>query len=96
MDFTKLSQIQLSSDTVIKPFKCSNEEYAGTGVGTFILDSIKYAFTTVKRLGCRFITVDALNSATSFYEKNGFKFFTEADNEDETRLMFYDLKSFEA
>ena len=72
-----------------------NEEYSGTGVGTFILDSIKYAFTTVKRLGYRFITVDALTSATSFYEKNGFRFFTELDKDDETRLMFYDLKSFE-
>ena len=72
-----------------------NEEYAGAGIGTFILDSIKYAFTSVKRLGCRFITVDALNSATEFYERNGFKFFTELDKEDETRLMFYDLKSFE-
>ena len=176
MDFSRLSQIQLSSDTAIKPFKCAeealnnflfedakhfqkelmavtyliedheldftvayfslladkitfnpeektswnklnrkipnskrrksypalkigrlavNEEYAGSGIGTFILDSIKYAFTTVKRLGCRFITVDALNSATSLYEKNGFKFFTELDKDDETRLMFYDLKSFE-
>ncbi|MDE5758657.1 MAG: GNAT family N-acetyltransferase [Allobaculum sp.] len=176
MDFSKLSQIQLTSDTVIKPFNCAeedlnnflfedaiffqkelmavtylledndlgltvayfslladkitfnpeekttwnrlnrkipnskrrksypalkigrlavNEEYTGSGVGTFILDSIKYAFTTVKRLGCRFITVDALNEATAFYEKNGFRFFTELDKEDETRLMFYDLKSFE-
>ena len=176
MDFSRLSQIQMTSDTEIKPFRCSeddlnnflfedakyfqkelmavtyliedlshnvtvayfslladkitfnpeeksawnklnrkipnskrrksypalkigrlavNEEYAGTGVGTFILDSIKYAFTSVKRLGCRFITVDALISATSFYEKNGFKFFTELDKDDETRLMFYDLKRFE-
>ena len=176
MDFSRLSQIQMTSDTEIKPFRCSeddlnnflfedakyfqkelmavtyliedlshnvtvayfslladkitfnpeeksawnklnrntpnsnrrksypalkigrlavNEEYAGTGVGTFILDSIKYAFTSVKRLGCRFITVDALISATSFYEKNGFKFFTELDKDDKTRLMFYDLKRFE-
>ena len=175
MDFSKLSQIQLTTDTSIKPFKCSeedlnnflfedamhfqkelmavtyliedkdlditvayfslladkitfnpveksswnrlnrnipnskrrksypalkigrlavNQEYAGSGIGTFILDSIKYAFTTVKRLGCRFITVDALNSATTFYQKNGFKFFSELDKEDETRLMFFDLKSF--
>ncbi len=71
-----------------------NEQYAGNGVGTFVLDSIKYAFTRVKRLGCRFITVDALNSAIRFYEKNGFHFFTELDKDDETRLMFYDLKNF--
>ena len=175
MDFSKLSQIQLASDTVIKPFKCAeedlngfifddakrfqqelmavtclienpetnhtvayfslladkitfnpddksiwnklnrnipnskrrrsypavkigrlavNEEYSGCGVGTFVIDSIKYAFTTVKRLGCRFLTVDALSSATKFYEKNGFQFFTELDKDDETRLMFYDLKNF--
>ncbi len=175
MDFSRLSQIQLSFDTEIKPFKCAeddlngflfddakhfqeelmavtyliedrhqdltvayfslladkisfnpeeksvwnklnrnipnskrrrnypalkigrlavNEKYAGAGIGTFVLDSIKYAFTSVKRLGCRFLTVDALNSATSFYEKNGFQFFTELDKNDETRLMFYDLKNF--
>lgn len=175
MDFSKLAQIQLSSETEIKPFKCAeedlngflfddakhfqnelmavtylledhernvtvayfslladkitfnpeekvvwnrlnrsipnpkrrrnypalkigrlavNENYAGEGVGTFVLDSIKYAFTTVKRLGCRFLTVDALKSATHFYEKNGFQFFTEQDKHDETRLMFFDLKNF--
>jgi len=71
-----------------------NEKHVGTGIGTFILDSIKYTYTTVKRIGCRFLTVDALNSATSFYEKNGFHFFTELDKNDETRLMFYDLKNF--
>lgn len=175
MDFSKLAQIQLSTDTKIKPFKCAeedlngflfddakhfqnelmavtylledeeenvtvayfslladkitfnpdekslwnrlnrnipnskrrrsypalkigrlavNENYSGKGVGTFVVDSIKYAFTTVKRLGCRFLTVDALKSATSFYEKNGFRFFTEQDKDDETRLMFFDLKNF--
>ncbi len=175
MDFSRLSQIQLSQDTDIKPFKCAdadlngflfedakhfqnelmavtyliedrdkgvtvayfslladkitfqpddkavwnklnrnipnskrrrsypalkigrlavNESYAGAGIGTFVLDSIKYAFTTVKRLGCRFLTVDALTSATPFYERNGFRFFTERDKEDDTRLMFYDLKNF--
>lgn len=71
-----------------------NENYVGTGIGTFILDSIKYAFTTTARLGCRFLTVDALISATLFYEKNGFNFLTENDKNDETRLMFYDLKNF--
>lgn len=71
-----------------------NEQFMGCGVGTFVLDSIKYAFTTVKRLGCRFLTVDALSSATSFYARNGFQFFTELDEADETRLMFYDLKNF--
>ena len=71
-----------------------NEEFEGKGIGTFILDSIKYAFVNVKRLGCRFITVDALNNAVDFYKKNGFLFFTEQDKDEETRLMFFDLKNF--
>ncbi|MGN0236843.1 MAG: GNAT family N-acetyltransferase [Lepagella sp.] len=71
-----------------------NEDYAGCGLGTFILDNIKYAFANVKRLGCRFVTVDALSTAVAFYEKNGFQFFTEQDKDDDTRLMFFDLKNF--
>ena len=71
-----------------------NEEYSGQGLGTFILDNIKYAFSNVKRLGCRFITVDALKTAVSFYERNGFQCITESDKDDETRLMFFDLKNF--
>lgn len=71
-----------------------NEEYTGNGLGTFILDNIKYAFANVKRLGCRFVTVDALSSAVAFYEKNGFQFFTEQDASEDTRLMFFDLKNF--
>lgn len=71
-----------------------SSEYAGQGIGTFILDNVKYAFSAVKRLGCRFITVDALRSAVPFYEKNGFRFFTTLDSDEETRLMFFDLKNF--
>ena len=71
-----------------------NEDYAGCGLGSMIIRNIMYTFTQVKRLGCRFLTVDALRSATSFYEKCGFKFFTEEDKDDETRLMFFDLKNF--
>lgn len=71
-----------------------NETCAGMGIGRFILDSIKYTFTTTRRMGCRFLTVDALSQATGFYEKIGFMFFTERDKADATRLMFYDLKNF--
>ena len=43
-----------------------SEEFVGYGLGTFIVDNIKYAFSNVKRLGCRFITVDALSTAILF------------------------------
>lgn len=65
-----------------------SEEFEGCGLGTFILDNLKYAFANVRRLGCRFITVDALKTAIPFYQKNGFQFFTESDSGDDTRLMF--------
>lgn len=71
-----------------------HEEYCGQGLGTLILDNIKYAFSNVMRIGCRFLTVDALQSAVPFYLRNGFQFITETDTEDNTRLMFFDLKKF--
>lgn len=37
MDFTKLTQIQLSDDTEIKPFRCSEDDLNG-----FLFDDAKY------------------------------------------------------
>ena len=37
---------------------------------------------------------DALTTATGFYECNKFRFFTEKDKDDDTRLMYFDLKDF--
>ena len=71
-----------------------SESYAGNGIGRLILDSVKYVFTHGNRTGCRFVTVDALTSATGFYERNKFRFFTEKDKDDDTRLMYFDLKDF--
>ncbi len=71
-----------------------HQDYSGQGLGTLIIDNIKYAFSKVMRIGCRFITVDALQSAVPFYLRNGFQFMTETDADDNTRLMFYDLKKF--
>ena len=66
----------------------------GSGVGTEILDYIKYWFTDNNKTGCRFIVVDAYNNdqTINFYLKNGFSFSIENDPEDKTRLMFFDLK----
>ena len=40
-----------------------------------------------------FITVDAYLSAVGFYQKCDFKFLVQPEPEDETALMFFDLKS---
>ncbi len=73
-------------------------KYAGKGIGTEILDSIKMSFIDNNKTGCRFITIDALNKADTirFYERNGFKFFPsdKIDTGQKTRLMYFDLRPF--
>ena len=70
-------------------------DYAHQGIGEQILEYIKALFAFGNRSGCRFLTVDAYADAVGFYEKRGgFKFFTEADINDDTRLMYFDLKPF--
>jgi predicted GNAT family N-acyltransferase len=69
--------------------------YAGMGMGEEILRTIRTMFRFGNRTGCRFLTVDALASATGFYQAKGnFRFFTEKDKDDDTRLMYFDLKDF--
>ena len=42
-------------------------------------------------LAFRFITVDAYLSAVPFYEKNGFMHLTKKDEDEHTRLMYFDM-----
>lgn len=67
----------------------------GNGVGTEILDYIKYWFTDNNKTGCRFLVVDAYNNdkTINFYLKNGFSFSIENDPQDKTKLMFFDLRT---
>ena len=70
--------------------------YARMGFGEEILRTIRTMFRYGNRTGCRFLTVDALASATGFYQAKGnFRFFTEKDKDDDTRLKDFDLKDFE-
>lgn len=87
------SKRRRSYPAVIVGRLAANENYSGQGLGTFILDNIKYAFSNVKRLGCRFITVDALKTAVPFYERNGFQCITESDKRlcQNRRSLFYSL-----
>lgn len=68
-----------------------NKSYQKKHLGTSILDYIKVFFIDRNKTGCRFITVDAYRDSLTFYEKNGFKYMTEADKDADTRLMYYDL-----
>lgn len=43
----------------------------------------------------RYVTVDAYISAVPFYEKNGFVHLTKKDEDEHTRLMFFDMMDIE-
>jgi GNAT superfamily N-acetyltransferase len=70
-----------------------HKDYQGRDIGTHILDFIKVFFLDKNKTGCRYITVDAYNKENTimYYLKNGFKFLTEKDFQEKTRLMYFDL-----
>lgn len=61
------------------------------GLGSIILASITYSLTHGNKFGCRFLTVDAYNTAVPFYEKNGFLPLTSKDENAITRMLYLDL-----
>ncbi len=63
-----------------------------TGLGKDILNLIKGWFYRDSKAGCRFLTVDAYLDAEEFYSKCDFNPLVVPDPEDETVLMFFDLK----
>ena len=72
------------------------KEYAGNGFGEFIISFVKNKYRENfgdRSAGCRFITVDSYGTATDFYQKQGFKFFTEKDEGKDTRIMYFDMLS---
>jgi GNAT superfamily N-acetyltransferase len=74
-----------------------SKKFANAGIGTMIIRTIKglYKNSFLQHAGCRFITVDAYKDALPFYEKNKFKYLTENDKDDATRIMYLDLKAIE-
>jgi predicted GNAT family N-acyltransferase len=74
-----------------------SKKFTNAGIGTAIIKTIKglYKDSSLQHAGCRFITVDAYKNASSFYEKNGFRYLTENDKNDATRIMYLDLKAME-
>ena len=63
----------------------------GKSIGSFIIDFVKAYFVFNNKSGCRFITVDAYSDAIPFYKKNGFVPINDADINDKTRLLYFDL-----
>ncbi|MCD8184166.1 MAG: GNAT family N-acetyltransferase [Bacteroides sp.] len=63
----------------------------GKAIGSFLLDFVKSYFIEDNKTGCRFVTVDAYANAVPFYLKNGFTPLTDNDQDDPTRLLYFDL-----
>ena len=74
----------------------TRSDLQGNGIGTDLLDYIKFWFTHGNKTGCKFILVDAYNNPRTikFYIDNGFNFLISSGEKDETRLMYFDLITF--
>ena len=70
--------------------------YRGKNVGSDLMDRIKMLLKNeASRSAFRFITVDAYLSAIPFYAKNGFAELTKKDEDEHTRLMYFDMMEIE-
>ena len=69
-----------------------NKIAQSSGLGHAILSFIKIWFFKDTKAGCRFLTVDAYLDAEGFYAKSKFQPLVIPEPEDETVLMFFDLK----
>jgi GNAT superfamily N-acetyltransferase len=69
-----------------------DKNFAGQGIGYFIIDSVQKLLLAKMDVACRFITVDAYQTAFDFYVKNDFQFLSTEDENNPTRLMYFDLK----
>lgn len=69
-----------------------SSQHRGLQIGTKLMNIIKDLLDTDSNYSAfRFITVDAYLSAIPFYEKNGFVKLTQKEENDHTRLMFFDM-----
>jgi GNAT superfamily N-acetyltransferase len=70
------------------------KDFQNCNIGKHLVNMTKKFFLLNNRTGCRFITVDSYNhpKVISFYKNNGFKFLSDQDESQATRLMYFDLK----
>lgn len=64
-----------------------------SGIGKDLIFFIQTWYYKERKSGCRYITVDALREAEPFYSKCSFTHLSDPKDDDETVLMFFDLKS---
>ena len=73
-----------------------SKKYQDRNIGSMLLDLLKDQLNTqVSQSAFRFITVDAYLSAIHFYQKNGFVELSQKEEDEHTRLMFFDMMDVE-
>ena len=87
-----VNEKRLKSYPAIKLCRLGIDKSAqGQQIGTFLIDFVETLFVTDNKSGCRFLTVDAYSQAIPFYLKNDFAFLSSEDENQRTRLMYFDL-----
>lgn len=84
---------QFSSYPAIKIGRFAvSSDYKGRNIGKFLMVKLKDMLISSPNYSAfRYLTVDAYLSAIGFYEKNGFVRLTQKEENDHTRLMFFDM-----
>lgn len=72
-----------------------SQQMKGKSIGSHLIDYIKTMYLNDTKAGCRFITVDAYRAAIPFYERNGFVALNTDDEDDVTRVLYFDLMDLE-
>lgn len=98
-EFNRFRKVRFVNEKRLKSYPAAklcrlgvDESLKGCRIGTVLLDFIKSFFVIDNKTGCRFLTVDAYSDAVPFYLKNGFVPLHEEDKNDDTRLLYFDLK----
>lgn len=73
-----------------------SKDCRGQHIGSGFLEAVKYLLSrNYDYSAFRFITVDAYLSAVDFYRRNGFTELTQKEEDEYTRLMYFDMMEFE-
>lgn len=69
----------------------TQQEFQESGIGTYLCDfCLDIAQKISKRIGCRFLVVNAIKNAVAFYEKYGFKMLKEQKKRTQ-KIMFFNI-----
>lgn len=97
-DFNRFRKHKFVNDKRLKSYPAIkicrlgiDKSVQGKQIGTFLIDFVGTLFVTDNKSGCRFLTVDAYSQAIPFYLKNDFVFLSSEDENQRTRLMYFDL-----